>query len=175
MRTERIVRLWGRMSSMYGSRWGMEYGPALGQDGQSLATIAGHWADALDDLANDRVAAGIRACLDRDNLNPPSLPEFLRLCGYRPKSRLAAHQPFLAALPSPAYADSPRARCERLAAELQAQAEIDLYSRIAHYPPHERSQAVARYWMTKIAAIPGLGYTVSKALETANPELSEAA
>lgn len=179
MRTKRMQRIWERMSALYGSRWGIEYGPVLRSDG-TLAPVAGHWADALDGLENDRIAAGIRACIDRDNPHPPSMPEFLRMCGYRPKSRNPAHADFepgptFLQLPSPAYSDSPRARCERLAQELQAQAEREFYPSIKNYPPDARKKAVARYWLTKIAAIPGLGYTVSEALKSANPELRDAA
>ena len=173
-RTKRMERLWSRMTALYGSRWGIEYGPALRGDG-TLAPIAGHWADALDGLESDRIAAGIRACVDRDNPSPPSMPEFLRLCGYRPQSQLPARRDFQPALPNPAYADAPRVAVEKMTAELQAQAESGFYPTIAHYPPEARRKAIARYWLTKIAAIPGLGNVVAKSVAAANPELTEAA
>ena len=172
-RTKRIARLWARMTALYGSRWEIEYGPAHRADG-TMAIIAGHWADALDGLASDRIAAGLRACVDRENLNPPSMPEFLRLCGYRPKTHHPAYRAetqAAPALPAPSgYADSPRARCERLALELQSAAESEFGPTIAHYPHDARRKTVARYWLTGIAAIPGLGHVVSKSLAKANPE-----
>ena len=177
MRTRRIERLWERMSAMYGSRWEIEYGPALQRDG-ALAVVAELWAEALDTLPNDRLAAGIKACIDRDNLNPPSMPEFLRLCGYRPKSARyssAEFQPGPPRLTAPDYADGPQQRCERMAKELQAKTDAEFCPSVSHYPPDARKQAVARYWLTKIAAIPGVGYAVSEAMKSANPDLRNAA
>ena len=177
MRTKRIARLWERMSAMYGSRWEIEYGPALQRDG-TLAVVAELWAEALDPLPNDRLAAGIKACIDRDNLNPPSMPEFLRLCGYRPKSARYSSEEFQPSPPrltSPDYADSPHNRCERLAKELQTKAEAEFCPSVSHYPLEARKKAVARYWLTKIAAIPGVGYAVSEAIQSANPDLRDAA
>ena len=86
MRTRRIERLWERMSAMYGSRWEIEYGPALQRDG-ALAVVAELWAEALDPLPNDRLAAGIKACIDRDNLNPPSMPEVCSIFQLRISAR----------------------------------------------------------------------------------------
>lgn len=154
MRTKRVIRLWERMKSLYGSRWEIEYGPALRADDE-LSTIAGYWADALEDLPNNRIGAGIRACIDRDNPSPPSMPEFLRLCGYRPSSAQTAYQQLPPASPVLSQAESLSHRCERLAAELQAKAESELYPDIAGYPPEDHRKAVARYWITKIAASNG--------------------
>lgn len=123
MRTKRMIRLWERMTALYGSRWALEYGPAL-SDAGSLANLAELWADAMDGLSNEQIAAGIRACVDRESPHPPRLPEFLRLCGYRPASRHACHQ--IAAPSTIQYATSPQQRCQQMADELQAQAEREL-------------------------------------------------
>lgn len=76
-----MVRLWERMTALYGSRWQIEYGPCM--SGDKLAPIAELWAEALADFDNAAIGTAIRKMLDRDALNPPTLPEFLRLSGRR--------------------------------------------------------------------------------------------
>ena len=140
MHTKRIVRLWERMTALYGSRWAFEYGPAVESLSGGLAPIAAIWADALADADNSAIVAGLRKCLDRDRDNPPTLPEFLRLCGARTGTQIGdtrADQPCL-----PPYADTPRTRMERLAAELAEEAS-DVGA--------DDSRA---YWMTKIGTTP---------------------
>ena len=138
MRTKRIVRLWERMSALYGSRWAFEYGPGMDASG-NLAPLASIWADALEDADNSAIAAGLRKCLDRDRDAPPTLPEFLRLCGARTgHGSRDTRPPAMPALPP--YADTPRQRMERLAEKLAAEARDS---------GAEDSRA---YWITKIGA-----------------------
>lgn len=162
MRTKRMIRLWERMTALYGSRWALEYGPAL-SDAGSLANLAELWADAMDGLSNEQIAAGIRACVDRESPHPPRLPEFLRLCGYRPASRHACHQ--IAAPSTIQYATSPQQRCQQMADELQAQAERELTPRLFGLEPDARRRALAAYWSTKLAAIPGFGEAIARRLK----------
>ena len=150
MRTKRIVQLWERMTALYGSRWAFEYGPDLDASG-NLAPLASIWADALEDADNSAIAAGLRKCLDRDRDAPPTLPEFLRLCGARTgHGSRDTRPPAMPALPP--YADTPRQRMERLAAELAAQAEIDLAGPLAGADAKQRASIIRSYWMTKIGA-----------------------
>lgn len=149
MRTKRIVRLWERMQAMYGSRWLLEYGPALAASGE-LASIAAIWADALDDARNSAIATGLRKCLERDRETPPGLPEFLRLCGAKLGQQPRDTRPALPQLPP--YSDNPRARMETLAKELAAQAEIDLVGRFSGTDDKQRAEIIRAYWMAKIGA-----------------------
>lgn len=138
MRTKRIVQLWERMTALYGSRWAFEYGPDLDASGK-LAPLASIWADALEDADNSAIAAGLRKCLDRDRDAPPTLPEFLRLCGARTGTGSRDTRP--PAMPAlPPYADTPRARMERLAEKLAAEAR------------DSGAEDSRTYWMTKIGA-----------------------
>lgn len=162
MRTKRISRLWERMTALYGSRWVLEYGNAQRADGE-LEVVADLWADALDGLNNDQLGAGLRACIDRDSGHPPSLPEFLRLCGYQPASRVPYHR--AAALTHERHEKPDAAICQKKADELRALAEVELEPRLTGLLPDDRSRAVAAYWLTKIAAIPGLGSVVAKQLK----------
>lgn len=150
MRTKRLEKLWQHMTALYGCRWSVEYGFATSASGE-LEPLAAVWANALDDLPNDALARGLRKLLARDSPHPPSLPEFLRLCGARfnappsPPSNLPA-------LPAAAYADSPSQRCQRLAEMLAQQARRDLTPRVEQMLPHDRPKATLAYWQSLTAA-----------------------
>lgn len=149
----RIQRLWERMNALYGSRWIVEYGEAT--RGGELAPLAAVWAEALTDLSNTAIAAGLQKCLDRESPHPPTLPEFLRLCGRPPSTSTLAQPAYHAAtaLSPSAYADPPASRCARLAGALAAQAETELKPRLASLLPSDHKPAMAAYWLSKIAAI----------------------
>lgn len=149
----RIQRLWERMNALYGSRWIVEYGEAT--RGGEFAPLAAVWAEALTDLSNADIAAGLQKCLDRESPHPPTLPEFLRLCGRSPSMSPTAQLAYHAAetLSPNAYADSPAQRCARLAEALAAQAETELKPRLASLLPSDHKQATSTYWFSKIAAI----------------------
>lgn len=165
MRTKRISRLWERMTALYGSRWMLEYGNALRADG-TLESVADMWADALEGLSNDKISAGIRACVDRDRQQPPTMPEFLRLCGYQSPSRVAYHQPFLPAQTRPPV-DTPVMQCQRITDELRNQAAVELYPQLNGRTQEDRKLAVAAYWLGKIIAIPEVGPMVARQLQKA--------
>ena len=110
------------MAALYGSRWELEYGPVASPTGD-LAPLAAIWAEALADFTGESIATGLRKCLDREADHPPTLPEFLRLCGRATHSAAACHQPMLTATPRQAPAESPSARCAQLAGTLADQAE----------------------------------------------------
>lgn len=149
MHTKRIVRLWERMTALYGSRWSCEYGPDLDAAGK-LAPLAAIWADALEDADNSAIASGIRKCLDRDRDTPPTLPEFLRLCGARTGQPPRDTRPDLPRLPAPS--ETPQRRCENLANGLAAQADSDLAGQLMGAEPKERAAIIRAYWMTRIGA-----------------------
>lgn len=120
MRTKRLARLWLQMHAMFGSRWLAEYGDATNASGE-LNPVAEIWARGLDDCTNEQMAAGIKATLARDSQHPPTLPEFLRLCGARTGRQPADTRPRdLPALP--AYSDTPGNRCAALARQLADEA-----------------------------------------------------
>lgn len=158
----RLSRLWERMSAMYGSRWALDYGPANG-------TLAAIWSEALAEVGNDAIADGLRACMDRESEHPPSLPEFLRLCGYRPTAnRPTAHVEYRPSTPLPGslYADTPQRQCARLAAELAAQADVELKPTLTKAAtPKQRADMVRAYWLSKIAAAGATGQLVVAAIQ----------
>lgn len=152
MRTRRIEQLWIHLTAIYGSRWGLEYGSATSPQG-GLEPMAEIWAKAIDDLPNDALAVGLRKLLARDNPHPPSLPEFLRLCGARFNNTPAPSPSTLPRLPAAAYADSPSLRCQRLANLLQQQAKTDLQPRAEKLLPHDRPKAQSAYWQALMGAV----------------------
>lgn len=158
--TRRMLRLWERMSAVYGSRWQIEYGPCL--NGERLAPIAALWAEALTGYDNSIIGSALRKLLDRDALNPPTLPEFLRLCGRRNESIVtAAHQllpPAPHDRPEPA---SPADRCARLAEQLDSEARPIINERLSQAAPGDYRTAVSRYWSTRLAAIGSIGQAVT--------------
>lgn len=102
-----VAALWGRFAHLYGFRFENAYGPALAEDG-SLKPVAATWAKALAGLHGDDLARGLRACLEKSDGWPPSLPEFLAMCKPLAAPTLLApyHQLLPRALPQP---DSVRA------------------------------------------------------------------
>lgn len=155
-----IARLWVRMAALYGSRWEIEYGPA-GKDG-ALAPIAKVWGDALAEVPPDRVGAALRVCMDeRASEHPPTLPEFLRLCRATAKKPSAA-TPAIHLNPV-TYADSPRARCEALAAQLAEHGRRDLKDRLERAATDRQRESMAKaYWMSQIGAL-DIGKALAKA------------
>lgn len=163
-----LKKLWNSLQGFYGSRWLVEYGELNGP----LATV---WARALDKISGEQLSAGLNACLKRDSPHPPSLPEFMRLCGYSQ----CEHQATLGyrTAPSdwaknPMYADTPAQRCARLAEEMQAEAMVELEPRLSKAFPTDRSQIIASYWLSRMAAMGAVGKTVANTLFTAGKEVA---
>lgn len=161
--TARISRLWERMTALYGARWALDYGPAMDANG-GLAPIATLWAEALSDYPNGALATALRKCLDRDQLTPPSLPEFLRLCGRVPSHGASCHQG-LPTTPKTPPTDTPAIRCAQLADYLTEVAQQELTPRLRPLLPDDRKNAVRAYWLSQIAASGGIGKTIAKAIQ----------
>ena len=69
-----MVRLWERMSEIYGPRWAAGYGEP---GGKAFKT----WSNALSKATPERVRRGLGRCLRRDDKGwPPTLPEFMGMC-----------------------------------------------------------------------------------------------
>ena len=146
MRTRRMERLWDRMQALYGSRWLLEYGQVTANG--RLATIAEIWATALDGASNAQIATALRKCLERDKESPPTLPEFLRLCGAR-FNRAEPHEVSQIA-GREIYAESLANKCARLAEEAAERAKDDLAVRLESALPDQRPDIIRTYWMAKI-------------------------
>ena len=160
--TARISRLWERMTALYGARWGLDYGPAMDANG-GLAPIATLWAEALSDFPNSALATALRQCLDRDQFTPPSLPEFLRLCGRAPSHGAPCHQG-LPTTPKTTPTDTPSIRCAQLADYMTEVAQQELTPRLRPLLPDDRKAAVRAYWLSQITASGGIGKTVAKTM-----------
>lgn len=74
-----IVSLWERMSHIYGHKWTSTYGESA-VIGSELTDTAKTWASALREITGQQIADGLRACLEREDTWPPTLPEFKQLC-----------------------------------------------------------------------------------------------
>lgn len=146
MRTRRMERLWDRMQALYGSRWLLEYGQVTANG--RLATIAEIWATALDGASNAQIATALRKCLERDKESPPTLPEFLRLCGAR-FNRAEPHEISQIA-GREIYTESLANKCARLAEEAADAAKADLTARLERALPDQRPDIIRSYWMAKI-------------------------
>lgn len=69
-----MVKLWERMSEIYGPRWVSGYGEP---GGNAFKT----WSKALSKASPEHVKRGLGRCLQRDEKGwPPTLPEFLGMC-----------------------------------------------------------------------------------------------
>lgn len=154
-----LKKLWNSLQGFYGSRWVVEYGELNGP----LATV---WARALGKITPEQLSAGMNACLERDSPHPPSLPEFMRLCGYSHEHQATGYH----TAPSdwakkPMYADTPAQRCARLAEKMQAEAMVELEPRLSRALPTDHRQIIASYWLSRIAAIGAVGKTIATTLQ----------
>lgn len=162
-----IERLWLRMTAIYGQSWTQNYGEIKDHNGH-LAPLAQCWADTMRDVQPGMIAKGINACMTRENTYPPSLPEFLRLCGVRSGPAAPYHRPVdRARLPAPGatYPTSPSQRCANLAEKLQRMADEELTPRLLGLLPEERKDAMRAYWMSQISQAGDLGRTVARRLQ----------
>lgn len=162
----RMTRLWERMAALYGSRWELEYGPVASQDG-GMAPLASIWMEALSEVSNDALATGLRRCVDRDVFTPPSLPEFLRLCGRSPRRNEPSHQRLLPTHPIAAPTDTPVTRCAQLADFLAETAKQELSERILPFLPDARRAAIRAYWLSRLVEVGGIGPVMAATMKTA--------
>jgi hypothetical protein len=82
-----MAKLWERMIEMYGHKFISSYGEVPSDT----------WTRALAGCSPQGIAKGIRACFQRQDSWPPTLPEFVEMCREHPRS-LYFHSP-MAALP----------------------------------------------------------------------------
>lgn len=161
----RLTRLWERMAAMYGSRWELEYGPVATPQG-AVAPLAAIWLESLAKVPSEAIATGLRKCMDRDSDRPPTLPEFLRLCGRRAQAAAPCHQ--LLSCESPRQpTDTPASRCAKLAEVLAEIAQEELIPRLHPLLPDDRKAAVRAYWLSQIAVAGVVGASVASQLERA--------
>lgn len=85
---ETIRILWEKMAAIFGHKWVSSFGE----------TDDGTWLRVLSGLTREQIAAGLRACLNRNDVWPPGAAEFRRLC--LPEKVVAYHRDYVA-LPKP--------------------------------------------------------------------------
>ena len=159
----RLTRLWERMAAMYGARWELEYGPVATPQG-AIAPLAAVWLEALGEVPNEAIAVGLRKCMDRDSDRPPTLPEFLRLCGRRTQAAAPCHQLLACDSQRPPPTDTPAQRCAQMAEVMAEIAHEELTPRLRPLLPDARKAAVRAYWLSQIAASGGFGQAVAGAM-----------
>lgn len=64
---------------MYGHKWTSSMGESAVIGGM-LIDVASTWASGLRGVSGNQIAEGLRACMNRSDTWPPSLPEFVALC-----------------------------------------------------------------------------------------------
>lgn len=78
------LRLWVRLSEIFGAVFVTQYGDVSGEARQT-------WKQGLEQYSEDQIKRGVQHCLNWRKDFPPNLPQFLELClTVPPKS----HQPF---------------------------------------------------------------------------------
>lgn len=73
------MNLWERMSHIYGHKWSSSMGESAIANG-ALSDVAQTWATGLNGVTGEQLAAGLHACINRNEPWPPTLPEFRALC-----------------------------------------------------------------------------------------------
>jgi hypothetical protein len=70
-----MAKLWSRMIEMYGHKFTSSYGEVPSDT----------WSRALAGATSADLAQGVKACFQRQDTWPPTLPEFVEMC--RPQAR----------------------------------------------------------------------------------------
>lgn len=102
------------MQGLYGHKW---------ISAQGVTDLDSTWAIALGDLSAEDIGRGLRACVERADPWPPSLPEFRRLCLKTMRENEAMYRcagPFLPHLLSPEQRAEGRAKIAQLRQGLKA-------------------------------------------------------
>lgn len=162
----RLTRLWERMAAMYGARWELEYGPIATPQG-AIAPLAAIWMESLDEVPNDAIAIGLRKCMDRDSDRPPTLPEFMRLCGRRTIPNAPCHQMLTRDAAWPEPPDTPAQRCAALAEMMANTARHELTPRLHPLLPDDRKAAVRAYWLAQITSMGAMGAAMANMIKAA--------
>lgn len=72
------------------------------ETGNGLTDVATTWATGLVGVTGEQMAAGLHACINREDAWPPTLPEFRTMClGVRANTENAGAYRQYAALPKP--------------------------------------------------------------------------
>lgn len=95
--------LWIRMLSMYGHKWSSVYG----EEFDSALSACLTWQSALSGVTPTQIGDGLRACLQREDPWPPTLPEFRSFC-LPPVSQQPAADDWKAARADPAKMPGPK-------------------------------------------------------------------
>lgn len=82
-----IAKLWSRMIEMYGHKFMSSYGEVPSDT----------WSRALAGASAADLAQGVKACFQRQDTWPPTLPEFVEMC--RPQARSLYFPDAMKALP----------------------------------------------------------------------------
>jgi len=80
-----MIRLWRRMTEIYGRRWSSTYGIGAVDDQEAMTGTARTWAKGLTEVGLPGIRRGLKRCLLRPDPWPPTLPEFLELCRPTPE------------------------------------------------------------------------------------------
>ena len=113
-----IINLWERMAHIYGHKWTSAHGES-GIEKNELTEVARTWATGLRGVTGEQIAVGLRACIDRLDDWPPTLPEFKRLC-------LGKNNPFGLGYTPEVYRDSAVTVDKRLSGpEREARKEVN--------------------------------------------------
>lgn len=80
-----MIRLWRRMTEIYGRRWSSTYGIGAVDEQEVMTGTARTWAKGLTPVGLAGIRRGLQCCLQRSDPWPPTLPEFLELCRPTPE------------------------------------------------------------------------------------------
>ena len=92
-----IMRLWERMTQLYGHRFLSAWGPSVNDNG-TITETADLWLQGLGKYSMEEIKIGITKLIEKGMEWPPTLPEFMHLC--KPE-RLAPYHKMAKQLPPP--------------------------------------------------------------------------
>lgn len=72
-RVKIMTALWNRMTGFFGAAWVSSYGEVGGEGFKT-------WMDALGILTEDKIARGVKSCMEWTGDFPPNVAQFSKLC-----------------------------------------------------------------------------------------------
>ena len=72
-RVKVMTALWNRMTGFFGAAWVSSYGEVGGEGFNT-------WLDALGILTEDKIARGVKSCMEWTGEYPPNVAQFTKLC-----------------------------------------------------------------------------------------------
>lgn len=72
-RVKVMTALWNRMTGFFGAAWVSSYGEVGGEGFNT-------WMDALGILTEDKIARGVKSCMEWSGDYPPNVAQFTKLC-----------------------------------------------------------------------------------------------